>query len=140
MKVRIGAIEISDVTLDELDELVKRYGNSAIQPSDAKGSEPPSKPSGHPKSGSDHHGATADQVVLQKVVEAGSAGLPTNTLGEMLGRRGKATRGAARLWAQRMGIVNEGGVDPFEECRVGTQRGLRLRSSLLDIAKSHLPK
>lgn len=36
--------------------------------------------------------------------------------------------------------INEGGVDPFEECRVGTQRGLRLRSSLLDIAKSHLPK
>jgi hypothetical protein len=140
MKVRIGSIEISDVTLDELDELVKRYGNSAIQPPESKSGDQAPKPGGHSKGSSDHHGATTDQVVLQKVVEAGSTGLPTNTLGEMLGRRGKATRGAARQWAQRVGIVNEGGVDPFEECRVGTQRGLRLRSSLLDIAKAHMVK
>lgn len=141
MKVRIGAIEISDVSLDELDELVKRYGTSTIQSADNEGNgSGDSKHRTHPKAGNSTHGNTTDTVVLRQFVEAGNQGVPTEHLGEMLGRRGKATRGAAREWAHRIGIVSDASIDPFEDTRVGTKRGLRIKPSLMAIAAAHLGK
>lgn len=141
MKVRIGALELCDVSFDELDELIKRYGNAAIQPAEGGGDEGEKRHgSGHGHAGKNNGHGTTDMVILRKLVDAGSQGLPTADLGEMLGRRGKATRGAVNQWAHRMGIVSDPSIDAFEECRVGTQRGLRIKSSLMDIAKAHLSK
>lgn len=146
MKVRIGTLEVCDVTLDDLDELVKRYGG-AVQAGGAGEGNSGAAAGGTAHSGSSkaagsghHHGNTADTVILRKLVEGGSQGVPTADLGTMLGRRGKATRGAAQEWAHRMGIVGDAEMEAFEESRVGTQRALRLKPSLLDIAKAHLPK
>lgn len=141
MKVKIGAIEIADVSLDDLAELVKRFGNVSLQSADeSAGGDPPPQGGNHKGSTSGGRGTTAEGVILRKLVESGSQGVPTSDLGEMLGRRGKATRGAARQWALRMGIVSDPDIDPFEETRVGTQRAIRIKASLMDIAKAHLAK
>src|ERR1700722_2326355 len=117
MKVKIGNLEITVETLDELDELVKRYGNAAaVEAGDAKHQK-------HPKSGQPAN-TPADMVVLKRFVDGGSQGVTTTDLGEILGRRGKATRHAVRDWAKRIGLTSsdDNSFDPFEESRVGTQR------------------
>lgn len=140
MKVRIAGIEISDISLDELDEIVKRYSHLAAQTpeGDGDGHVHASKAGGAPKTDLGGHANTTDQVILRKMVDAGLQGVPTADLGEMLGRRGKATRGAARKWAHRIGITAGPDSDPFDESRIGTQRALRIKPSLMDVAKAHL--
>jgi hypothetical protein len=130
MKVKIGNIEITVETPDELDELVKRYGGTtAIEPDDAKHQK-------HHKGGQSAN-TPADMVVLKKFVDGASQGVTTTELGEILGRRGKATRHAVRDWAKRIGLTSDdNSFDPFEESRVGTQRGLRIKPSLLEVAKT----
>jgi hypothetical protein len=135
MKVKIGNLEITVETLDELDELVKRYGNASIETSpQAEGGE---KSGMHHAAGKSHAGAApADRVVLKKLIDAGTVGVPTNVLGEILGKRGKGARGALRKWSKRIGLNSDDNFDTFEDCRSGTQRGIRLKSSFLDVAKS----
>jgi hypothetical protein len=134
MKVKIGSLEISVDSLDELDELVKRYGGATTPAIET--------PAGHKPhgavTGTKHiAGSTAaDGVVLSKLIEAGSNGVPTNVLGEILGKRGKGARGALRHWSKRIGLSSDDNLDVFEDCRSGTQRGIRLKSSFLDVAKS----
>jgi hypothetical protein len=136
MKVRIGSLEISDVTIEDLDELVKRYGGSSIEATQADSGQ---KPDGHDASiKTPLGGGHADVVVLRKLVEAGTNGVPTNVLGELLGKRGKGARGALRKWSKRIGLSSDENLDTFEDCRSGTQRGIRLKSSFLDVAKSLL--
>lgn len=130
MKVRIGTIEISDVTIDELDELVKRYGNSAFEPT----AEAKQKTKTQPNGTSIASGAQ-DHVLLKKLVDAASVGITTIEIGDILGRRGKAARPALKEWGRRIGLSTDENIEVFEEARVGTQRGLRIKSSLLDVAK-----
>jgi hypothetical protein len=124
MKVKIGNLEITVDTLEELDELVKRYGTGTdtIQPK-------PSFDAKLPNAGA------ADAVLLKKFVDAGGSGITTIDVGTILGRQGKAARPALKEWARRIGLTNDDNVEVFEEARVGTQRGVRLKSSLLDVAK-----
>jgi hypothetical protein len=134
MKVRIGNLEVSDITPDELDELVKRYGGSLPDaPAEFSGRVTPPPANG----GKVPAGTTAqDATVLKSLIEAGTGGVLTGTLGELLGKRGRGTRGALRRWSQRIGLNSDENLDTFEECRVGTQRGIRLKSSFLEVAKS----
>lgn len=130
MKVKIGNIEISDVTLEELDQLVERYGNSAFEP---QGDKP-----NRPKQQSDALPAgvgAADTVLLRKLVEAGTNGVTTIDIGTILGRQGKAARPALKEWSKRVGLVTDDSLEAFEEARVGTQRGLRLKTSLIEVAR-----
>jgi len=132
MKVRIGQLEISDVSIEELDELVNRYGGDG-------GSSPPAKAGGkspvNPKIANSGGGGHQDAVLLKNFVDGADLGVEAKTVGEILGRRGKATRGAIREWAKRIGLSQEG-VDPFEPCRLGTKRAFRIKPSLLEVAKS----
>jgi hypothetical protein len=133
MKVKIGGLELSDITLDELDELVRRYGNASGggEHGDAT---PPKASNGAAVPVS---GAAADTVVLQKLVEAGTDGVKATSLGTILGKKGKATRGAVREWAKRVGVSSDD--DPIEDCRTdGTARGIRLKAALIDVAKAIL--
>jgi DNA adenine methylase len=134
MKVKIGNLEITVETLDELDELVKRYGNASIEtsPQTGDGHKPNVTGAGGKQVGS----KPADGVVLQKLIDAGTNGVPTNVLGEILGKRGKGARGALRIWSKRVGLSSDDNLDVFEDCRSGTQRGIRLKSSFHDVAKS----
>jgi hypothetical protein len=137
MKVKIGNLEISVETLDELDELVKRYGNASIETSHQTSDG--HKPNVSGAGGKAHVGSKpADGVVLQKLIDAGTNGVPTNVLGEILGKRGKGARGALRIWSKRVGLSSDDNLDVFEDCRSGTQRGIRLKGSFHDVAKSLL--
>ena len=131
MKVRIGSIEISDVTLEDLDELVKRYGNAAFEP---QAEQKPAR-----KTHSEHSlvagTEAADTVLLKKLVEAGGTGLTTIEIGTILGRRGKAARPALKEWGRRIGLTADDNLEVFEDARVGTQRGLRIKLGLLDVAR-----
>lgn len=132
MRIRIGGLEILDPTQAELDDLIRRYGgqNTAYE--------------AHvgtvlSKNGAQIvQGAAADQVVLRSLVEAGESGVPTTTIGDMLGRRGKATYRAAVEWARRIGLVAAENHDPFERCRVGVNRGIRIKPSLMGVARAIL--
>jgi len=131
MKVRIGNLEVTDVTPDELDELVKRYGGDVTKT-------PAREPNQAYAKEIQEAGAAigaADTVLLKKFVEAGSTGLTTTEVGEILGRRGKAARPAVQEWAIRIGLTQDDALEVCEEARVGTQRGLRIKASLLDVAR-----
>jgi len=135
MKVRIGNLEVTDITPEELDELVKKYGGGLPDAA-------PAKQSGHtahaPASvNKSPSGSTAqDATVLKSLIHAGAGGVLTATLGELLGKRGRGTRGALRRWSKRIGLNSDENLDTFEECRVGSQRGIRLKTSFLEVAKT----
>lgn len=129
MKVKIGAIEISDVSHAELDVLIKRYGKIA---------------GGLPAPGADNHDAggaalSKDGIVLKRLIEAGNTGVKINDLGEILGKRGKAARGVIQKWSVRIGL-GDATSEPFEDCRVGTARGLRIKANLMEVARALMAK
>ncbi len=138
MKILIGDLEITDVTKDDMDtvaELVKRFGGNAASvtkpsvPRAARSnSDDAATAMGHPQ-------GAADTVLLKKLVEADAAGMTTDDIGTILGRRGKAAKKALNEWAGRIGLITDDNMDAFEFARVGTRRGWRLKSSLLDVAR-----
>lgn len=132
MKIRLGQLVFVDPTPDELDELVRRYGGAAEAEGEGTSQKPPKL---GPKPMAD---GPRDSVILRVLVDAGLNGVPTKQVGELLGRRGKAMRGAAKIWAVRVGLTHEAGSDPFEDCRVGTARGIRIKPNLHDLAKELL--
>jgi hypothetical protein len=140
MKVRIGALEILDPTWEELAELVNRFGGAIVGDqavaSATENGDPPHPPS--PQRKNCGGVSTSDRVVLEQLVAAGSEGLPTQSLGEILGRQGKSIRPGLMEWARRIGLTNDANVDPFQEVRVGTRRGARLKDSLQHVAKELL--
>lgn len=126
MNVKIGGLEITNVTPEDLDGLIKKYGKLSLDHAAPKSA-------ARAAAQGEHKGAglPVDSVVLKRLVEAGNQGVTTNDLGELLGRKGKATRGALKEWAVRVGLA----ADSFEDCRVGTSRGVRIRPNLLEVAK-----
>lgn len=132
MKIRLGQLEFVDPTPEELDELVERYGGGVVGLSGDTSHQKPTK--------AGKNGLTdgpRDSVVLRAFVDAGLVGVSAKRVGSLLGRRGKAMRGAAKDWASRIGLTR-GTDDPFEECRVGTARGIRIKADLQDLAKELL--
>jgi hypothetical protein len=137
MKIKIGPVEVSDLSLDELYALLDRYADKAELSGipTKEGAESKCHAEGGGGNGGCYSASHADRVVLEKLVQSGNAGVSTQDLGEILGRRGKAIRGALQSWAKRVGIVQDDSIDPFDECRAdGTRRGVRLKSSLLPVA------
>ena len=137
MKIRIGSIELTDVTKNDMDavaELVKRFGGEPPKTasrnmtqdylSNLKEAGASSQPTG-----------AADTVLLRKLVDAGTTGMTTDDIGTILGRRGKAAKKALDEWGVRIGLPTAENADSFEFARVGTRRGWRLKATLLDVAK-----
>jgi hypothetical protein len=137
MKIRIGNLELTDITPNELDELVKRYGNAPInaqnQETRSLGQGPPAPPSTPAPPAV--AGGAADTVLLKKLVDAGTIGMTTNEIGTILGRRGKAAKKALDEWGVRIGLPTAEHADNFEFARVGSRRGWRLKESLLDVGR-----
>ena len=129
MKIRIGQIEFSDLTPKELDELVKKYGAGDAAKSPTKQGSP--SPSGSATAVGTGH---TDTVMLKRFIDAGSAGVEAHVVGDILGRRGKATRTGIIEWARRVGLPD--GADPYEVTRIGTKRGFRIKTSLMEVARS----
>jgi hypothetical protein len=126
MKIKIGLVEIVDPTMDELHELIERYGGDVEVSTATTGG---SAQKDRRVSGANGNGTAspADRVVLERLVHAGTAGVPTQEVGEVLSRRGKAIRRGLISWAQRIGLVQE-----------GTRRGVRLKPSLIPVAEKLL--
>jgi hypothetical protein len=138
MKIRIGPIEIVDPTWEEVDAIIERYGGR-LEGTPAIGDEPAGvpEPSGRRRNG----GATASaRVVLERLIAAGNIGVPTQDLGEILGRRGKSIRPGLMAWALEIGLVSDRNIDPFEDTRVGSRRGARLKPSFQSVAKELLSR
>jgi hypothetical protein len=136
MKFRIGPIEILDATWEDLDELIGRYGNK-VEGAVGNDDDQLGQQDGTPKR---RNGGTSagDRVVLERLVNAGNLGLPTQELGEILGRRGKSIKPGLLDWARRINLVNDKNIDPFEDTRVGTRRGARLKPSFQSVARELL--
>lgn len=132
MKVRLGQLEFIDLTPEELEDLVQRYG-VAIGSSPSPDSPRPSKTW---QKGLES--GPRDAVVLRAFVDAGLVGVPVKRVGSLLGRGGKAMRNAARQWAARIHLAHDQASDPFEDCRVGTGRGIRIKADLQDLAQELL--
>jgi hypothetical protein len=138
-------LEFEDLSWDDLDELVVRYGGTVNLGS---GSDSPESDEGErdfPPGGAgvrrnngNGQAYAADRVVLERLVSQGESGVPTQEIGEMLGRLGKSIRPALNDWSQRVRLIVDDTVDPFEECRCGNRRGVRLKSSMLHVARELL--
>ena len=131
MRIKIGKLEFFPENEAEFDWVLDRYG-AEIESDDSTKVEP--KARRNASEGLDTH----DRVILQRFVEAGTSGVTTSELGKLLGKRGRGTRGAANRWAVRVCLVNNENNNPFEECRVGSQRGLRIEGAHLGVAKELL--
>jgi hypothetical protein len=137
MKLRIGSIEILDATWEDLDELITRYGGKVEGAPTAGDDDSPATEHSAPRR-RNGGAAAGDRVVLERLIEAGNNGVPTQELGEILGRRGKSIRPGLISWAVRIGLVSDKILDPFEESRVGSRRAARLKPSLHHVAKELL--
>jgi hypothetical protein len=138
MKLRIGPIEILDATWEDLDELIERYGGKVECSASVAGSDDPPTPEHVPRRRTNGGHAPSDHVVLERLLNAGNAGVPTQDLGEILGRRGKSIRPGLMSWALRIGLVTDKNIDPFEDTRVGSRRGARLKPSFQPVARELL--
>ena len=132
MKIKIGSIEISDVSPEELDSLVNRYGGCVPK------SEQQDLPQKQAVSESRGH-AAPDAVILRKLVDA-PEGMPINDVGALLGRRGKAARSAIKQWAMRVRLVQDSNVEAIEYPRVGSKKNARLKAEFRDLAKEILQR
>jgi hypothetical protein len=132
MKIRIGQLVIEDVTADELDGLVRKYGDGTL-PTKTKRSAPIARPT--QEDVSDPSGdPTHDNALLKALVEGGKVGITAKDVGDLLGKKGKGIRKGLRDWTKRIGLTT----DAYEPKRVGTSRGFRIKSALLEVAKSKL--
>jgi hypothetical protein len=134
MNVRIGPLEITNISADELDMLIKRYGKVPATASTEQHSNKIHAATN--LSNGSGNGDVNDVVALKKLVEAGDSGMKTNDIGQILGKRGKSARPAIKAWARRIGLTKDGDTsEATEDCRVGTSRGVRIMPNLLDVAK-----
>jgi len=129
VKLKIGNLEFSDLTILELKEIVSLYGSPEAQLADDANVQ-----TNAPRVDNLPHAGHADKVLLQKLLEAGPAGVSTDAIGEILQRRGRALPTALEAWSRRVGL-KEGTIDPFEPCRVGTKRHYRIKTNLLEVAR-----
>jgi hypothetical protein len=138
MNANIQGIEVTNVSIAELELLIKRFGKLSKEPNpQSRSSVLAVQDNGHSAPSAD----ATDRVALQRLVDAGENGVKTNDIGEILGKRGKSARGAVREWSKRIGLTKDGDtLDAFEDCRVGTGRGLRIRPNLLEVAKLLMQK
>jgi len=127
--VRVRGVEIVCESLDELDELVERYGSDSAEGGGA--SSRLRRSSGGPPGAS-----ASDVALLRAMAEGGAQGVSSEQIGHMLGTQGKGIPPALSRWAVRMGISTDG--DAFDAARPGGARGWRLKSGVLAVAKGVL--
>lgn len=133
MRVKIGGLDIFDVSVDELEEIMVRFGikvpiedhHFSVDGVNSSPYKITREPSVSP---------SRDLVVLERFIDAGSTGVPVTELGHIFGKQGKAIRSTVQEWAERvLGI--DGTFEPWEITRIGTQRGYRLKPAMLEVAK-----
>lgn len=133
--IRVRGIPIEVESWDDLDEVVKRYGNDSspieIQPSELKKTAI-SRPHTH------GHLQTNDQVLLKQFVEKDGSGVLNDVIGDALGARGKSIWPALRKWAVTIHMADSESAEVFERFNRTEGRGYKLRPHFLKVAHSLL--
>lgn len=121
--VRIRGVEVVCESLDDLDSILERYGSSPdgaiVSPASRNGS---------------GRGTGADTALLRALVEAGSTGISSQMIGDMLGTRGKGVPPALQKWGVRVGLA-QGDGKPFDPARPQGGRGWKLKEGAMSVAR-----
>lgn len=128
MRIIYRGIPIEADTIEELDELIDRYGTPDDRPASDSGIHATTNKMALKSS------SPADKVLLKQLIERGARGVWTKEIGEILGKGGKSLPPAIASWAKRIGL-QDGSVQPFEYCRVGSKRHVRIKGSVTEVAK-----
>ncbi len=131
MTVMVRGLPVTVVSLEQLDQIVERYGDKAELSKKPKQS---TESKGNNGSGTVSH----DRVILEHLVQAGEEGVHTNALGDMLSRKGKAVKPGLLAWAIKIGLAADEANDPFEKARPAGGRGWKVKTTLLPLAKQLL--
>jgi len=117
--VRVRGIEIVCESLEDVDAIIDRYGS-------AEGADV------RPIIGSSNGSATrgnrggGDMALLRQFIEAGSTGVTSTVIGQMLGTAGKGVPPALQRWGIRIGLAENQASLPLEQARPKGARGWRL--------------
>ncbi len=128
-RVTVRGAEVVADSLDDLDALLERYGDEVAAAVDSSG-----RIGGGaatlPRSGAN---AGKDGSLLKAFLDAGTAGVPSGIISQMVGgARGKALPPAMKRWAERVGLS---GNDVFQKAFPNGQRGWRLSESAQGAAR-----
>ena len=116
--VRVRGIEIICESLDDVDAILDRYGSN-------EGTEV--KPFiGSTNGAGARGGRCGDMALLRQFIEAGSTGVTSTVIGQMLGTAGKGVPPALQRWAIRIGLAESEASLPLEQARPKGARGWRL--------------
>jgi hypothetical protein len=126
--VRVRGVEIVCETLEDIDQLIERYGGTA-----GMSAQPFHAP---PQLGGPAGVAAADATLLQALVSAGQQGVSSESIGHMLGTKGKGIPPALQRWAARVGIARTEDGDVWEPARPQGARGWRLKNGSLAVART----
>lgn len=135
--IYIQGIGIPVADWDEMDEIVRRYGDGeaharpdGIEKDSSERIETPRRNGGLPP---------ADHALLERFVDGKDRGVPTSELGPALGKQGKSIRGELERWSRRIGLVTgEGDYSAFEAIHNADGRGFRLVALYWNAAKRML--
>jgi hypothetical protein len=125
--VRVRGIEVVCETLDDLDKIIERYGDTSAPPA---GSAQAALAGSH---GVARKAAALDNGLLQAFAQA-PGGVQSKIVEGMLGVRGKAIRSALRIWAARVHLSP----DTIEKANPGGKRGWKLNESGIAAARTLL--
>lgn len=133
--IRVRGIPIEVESWDDLDEVVKRYGNDAA---------PIELQSGEGKKGTIGRASTTaslqtnDQVLLRQFIEKDGSGLFNEVIGTAIGARGKSIWPALRKWAVKIKLAESERAEVFERFNRTEGRGYKLKPHFLKVAHSLL--
>ncbi len=133
--IRVKGIPIEVESWDDLDEVIKRYGNESV-PVEVMPGEPKKNQGGrnHPSS----HLRTNDEVLLRQFVTKDGRGILNDVIGDALGARGKSIWPALRKWAVQIHLADNESAEVFERFNRTEGRGYKLRPHFLRVAQSLL--
>lgn len=133
MKLKYGNLEFSDLTWDEVEQLVTRFGAAGESESSSNGSATTTQSTtGSTAAGSSN---TADRSILAKMIAAGESGVLTTVLGDLLGKRGRAIPSGIAQWSIRIGLSGSEDVLAVEPARPEGKRGWRIKASMMHLAQ-----
>jgi hypothetical protein len=129
MIVRVRGVEVVCETMEELDQIIERYGDAGASPIGTLLG--PSQPAASSLNGAARKAAALDNGLLQAFVNS-PAGVQSKIVEGLLGIRGKAIPFALRAWAKRVHIAPE----TIARANPGGKRGWKLNESGIAAARA----
>ena len=132
--IYIHGVGIPVESWEEIDELIKRYGNISLQGTQEEGKRILPVIQQRPTTTLNH----ADKALLKSFADSKKRGLLNREIGQALGKSGKSIRPALHNWSRRIGLTDPAGPLPFEATSRPEGRGFRLNEHSIKVAHSLL--